>query len=163
MIPLLPPKGLAEIKRVFGDPSPYFREDGRIGPQWEAAILGVLHLPSPLTLGWDLSKTVSRIRVHQAILQPTHRALKAIHEAGLWDELRTFDGAYNFRSKRTSRRLSLHCWGVALDFNASEDPQGDEQIDMAEGVVRAFEHEGFEWGGRWATPDPMHYQYARGY
>src|SRR4029079_18201385 len=96
--PLLsPPRGLAQIKAAYGDPVPFIGDDGHVSPEWERQILGVIHLPAPLVLGWAPGLSVNRIRVHVAILRVTHLVLTEIHRTGLWPCLKTFDGAYNFR------------------------------------------------------------------
>lgn len=75
----------------------------------------------------------------------------------LEDQLKTWDGCFNIRTKRGGRTTSLHAWGVAIDVNASENPFGKKPKMSAE-FVKAFEDAGFDWGGYWAKPDGMHFQ-----
>jgi len=58
------------------------------------------------------------------------------------------------------RELSTHSWGIAFDCNPSENPVGSDGM-LSNKVIKAFEDQGFEWGGRWKTKDSMHFQMAR--
>jgi hypothetical protein len=156
------PDGLDEVRKVYGDPRPFMREDGRIMAAWERAILTYVPLPEPLCLGWDRSIIVRRIAVHRALAKEVAAILGMIHEEGNWAMLESFDGCYAWRAKRTSGKLSLHAWAAAIDFNAATNQMG-RLGDMPEEIIEAFEDRGWLWGGRFNTPDPMHFQAARGY
>lgn len=156
------PKGLDEIKKVYGDPAPFLRADGTVHPSWENITLDYVYLPEGLPLGWDRTIKVSRIRVHTKLTHPLSTLLREIHGAGLWDKLHTFDGSYAWRPSRGSQRLSTHCWGIALDLNAGSNGLG-EKGDMAPEIIDAFVRHGWTWGGEWSRPDPMHFQAASGY
>ena len=89
-------------------------------------------------------------------------------------------GGYNWRQIHGTRRMSYHSWGLAVDIQpkpketwnkviywlwerAFNDnwmmvPVERRWIPPAE-VIRAFENEGFIWGGRWALYDNMHFEY----
>jgi len=81
-----------------------------------------------------------------------------IVDAGLVDKLKTFDGCICHRYIRGGRRLSVHSWGMAVDFNAFENMMG-KRPKMDRKIVKIFEKYGFIWGGRWRRPDGMHFQY----
>ncbi|MDR1418836.1 MAG: M15 family metallopeptidase [Treponema sp.] len=87
-------------------------------------------------------------------------------------------GGYNWREIRGSRRLSYHRWGLAVDIQPGGTggkavywlweqrrnplwmlipPEGRWQ--PPEEVIRAFENEGFIWGGKWHLFDTMHFEY----
>ena len=71
-----------------------------------------------------------------------------------------------------NRLYSLHAYGIAIDFNWSSNPycpafpgsgacQGCEtalESDMPKDLIRLMESAGFEWGGHWPVPDPMHFE-----
>lgn len=156
------PKGLDEIKALYGDPSGFIREDGTVSPIWEARMV-MVQLPVPLALGWDLNTAIWRVRVNQAIADEVDALFKAILAAKLWHELRTFDGAYTFRAKKGQSKLSMHAYGAAMDFRASTNRFGQTDFDMPPSLVRMFVDRGWTWGGRWRTPDAMHFQFGRGY
>lgn len=57
---------------------------------------------------------------------------------------------------------SNHSWGLAVDVNATRNPMRrplttDLPLPRAEQLAARY---GFRWGGRWATPDPMHFEFA---
>lgn len=56
-----------------------------------------------------------------------------------------------------SRSLSMHAWGLAIDFNIPGNEYGaSPQMDPR--IVEVFDRWGFVWGGRWSTPDGMHFE-----
>jgi hypothetical protein len=155
------PNGLDEIKKTYGDPTEFRLPDGYVSPMWER-MLGMLRLPAPLPLGWDRSVHVRRMRIHYLLLPSLGRVLDRINLDGNWQLLQTFDGTYTWRASRTSAKLSTHCWGIAIDLNASTNQLGTKG-DMPVQIIQAFGEEGWEWGGDWSYPDPMHFQACYGY
>jgi hypothetical protein len=58
-----------------------------------------------------------------------------------------------------ARPLSMHAWGIAVDFNVSTNQLGQvPQLDRR--IVEVFERWGFAWGGHWKRPDGMHFELA---
>ena len=154
------PHGLDEIVVEYGDPKLYLRADGTVHHAWESIILGTCVLPAELPLGWDEKTKVSRVRVHRKVVLSLGQVFNDIHSAGLWPLLKTFDGAYAWRAKRGVKKLSTHCWGIALDLNADTNQLG-EKGDMPPEIVQAFLKHGWEWGGHWLSrPDSMHFKHA---
>lgn len=157
-----PPGTFAQILEAYGDIRPYIKPDGTLRPEWEYHNLTTVDLPEPLILGWDPEKKVERLRCHVKLKDHFAAAFHSIHAAGLWPELKTFDGCFNFRAQRGSaRKLSLHSFGAAIDLNAGTNERGTPG-DMPGGIVQCFEAVGFVWGGRWDTPDPMHFEFTKG-
>src|SRR4029079_17466737 len=73
-----------------------------------------------------------------------------------------YAGCYAPRRIPTSRTLSLHAWGLAVDLNASRNPQGSPPHQDLR-LVHVMERHGFSWGGRWPTvPDGMHFEFHVG-
>jgi hypothetical protein len=99
----------------------------------------------------------SRIYCNKDLVKPLERALRCVLAKGLGDKIRTWDGCFNIRRKRIGSSPSLHSWGLAIDFNASWNRQGTKGAqDPA--LVACFTDHGFDWGGTWRNPDPMHFQ-----
>jgi len=57
-------------------------------------------------------------------------------------------------------RLSAHAYGIAIDLNAAENPQGAVPV-IDPRVVEIMKRWGFAWGGDFDTPDGMHFEFAR--
>jgi hypothetical protein len=95
-----------------------------------------------------------------------------------WREIRG-----SVRSRRNTEdagtRLSYHSWGLALDLLSREIPSNkaiywlwerarnpdwmlvplENRWSPPEELIRAFENEGFIWGGKWGFYDNMHFEY----
>ncbi len=52
----------------------------------------------------------------------------------------------------------MHAWGLAVDFNVRGNEFGNHNPEMDPRIVEIFERWGFVWGGRWSTPDGMHFE-----
>ena len=74
-----------------------------------------------------------------------------------------FSGSYNLRPIRGGTHISMHGFACAIDFDAQENPfhSTHHKFQPTDLIVRAFEAEGWTWGGRWRSPDAMHFQAAR--
>jgi hypothetical protein len=99
--------------------------------------------------------------------------------------IRSVDG-YNWREIRGTRRMSYHSWGLAVDIlcdqrQSAGGPEGRNPVvywlwerahndnwmlvpperrwTPPDRVIRAFENEGFIWGGKWALYDNMHFEF----
>jgi hypothetical protein len=137
--------------------------------RWEQDNLTLIRVPYPLTLAWDLSREVSRIRCHKRVANSLTLVLESIFAAyGSISAIKTvrmhlFGGCYNYRRVSGSGRLSTHAWGAAIDLDPDLNPlgkphdEGDGMMPMR--VVEIFEQEGWKWGGRFVSrPDCMHFQ-----
>ena len=56
--------------------------------------------------------------------------------------------------------ISQHAWGAAIDINAPENPFGATPTQDPH-LVKIFERWGFLWGGDFAIPDGMHFEYLK--
>lgn len=156
-----PPRGQDEIRKLYGDPRPFVKDDGTISPIWEARMT-TLEMPTPLPLGWDKSQYATRVRINQAIVDVLKDVFAELEFSGLWARLKTYDGGYTWRMQRGGTKISMHGYGGAVDFDAKWNGLGAEP-QMDRDVVSVFEHNGWTWGGRWKRPDGMHFQFGRGY
>lgn len=61
-----------------------------------------------------------------------------------------------------AKPLSTHSWGIAVDFDAGHNKYGKKNtlIRKYPDFIAVFESAGWSWGGRWRTPDDMHFQRA---
>jgi hypothetical protein len=161
---LAPPNGLQEVLATFGDIYKYLKPDGTIDPKWEIEQIVSAPLPFPIPLSWDTTKQAKSMRVNKQLATVVQDSFRAIQAQGLQSHVRTFGGAYNFRAKRSSSKLSTHCWGIAFDLNPNSNAMGTAG-DMHPGLVDLLRSFGWKWGGDWTGrgKDPMHFQFCTGY
>ena len=159
----VPPNGWEEIKRYYG----WSDADLADVKAWAARSLITVDAPAPMFYGAD---PVRRIYCHRAIADELLETFHEVIAAGLWRVIQNYSGCYVFRLKRNGTRLSMHSFGAAIDFDAPHNMMGTalERTTIGgtkEGreVVDIFEARGWTWGGRFPTPDAMHFQWAKGY
>lgn len=124
--------------------------------------------------------------VHERIIQPLMRVEAKIKRlartdpdvASFCDTLLSAD-SYAWRSVRDTDSRSFHSYGIAVDilpkgwggrilyWKYEQDKNGDtwmltplaDRWMPPQPVIKAFEDEGFIWGGRWVVWDNMHFEY----
>jgi hypothetical protein len=153
-----------DVVRVFGDPHPYVLEDGGISPDWETATLSSFPLPAPLPLIGS-TRWVSRVRCHRLVVPFMAAAFATLFRADQWTLLHDFGGCYCWRTQRQAAKLSRHAWGIAVDLNVADNPFSvsarKAPPNMPPQVVRAFQQQGFAWGGDWLRrKDGMHFEFV---
>lgn len=118
---------------------------------------------NPCMVLWDVPKELEiglipkKIYCNKDMVKPLGIAFKNLIDTGHVNELKTYDGCFNIRKKRGLSSMSLHSWGVAVDFNAFENGLGKEP-KLSAGFVKCFVDAGFDWGGIWRRKDGMHFQ-----
>lgn len=143
--------------------------------RWRSyAFLQALYGADAATVRKGLERTSFQgrtVRMHAAAT----RALAAV-EARLRDvtrrrpELKVWlvsAGGFLWRPIAGERRLSPHSFGIAIDLSPQRAPywrwsrQERHPLQQAydSEIVRAFEAEGFIWGGKWHEYDLMHFEY----
>jgi D-alanyl-D-alanine carboxypeptidase len=152
------------IVQTFGDIFSYVREDHRLDSRWQTDFLTTIELPFPLTLSWDHSRSVQRIRCHKKLGAIFADTFTRIQSAGFQSKITSFGGCFSFRSQRTGSKLSTHAWGIAIDLNPESNAQGTAG-NMDVGLASILKQAGFSWGGDWQgkVRDPMHFQFCTGY
>lgn len=68
------------------------------------------------------------------------------------------DWSYNNRPIRGRRTPSNHSWGLAIDIDATQYPLGSRKR-LPSWIVELFRAHGFDYGGDWSRPDPMHFEF----
>ena len=124
-------------------------------PDSEKAMV-LFHVPDALQHG----HIPARIYCNRDLVTPLTKAFENIHNRGLGEQIKTWDGCFQIRRKRGGGTPSLHSWGLAVDINAAWNGFGKKPAMGAE-LVKAFTDAGFDWGGTWTKPDGMHFQLAR--
>jgi len=67
-----------------------------------------------------------------------------------------YGGCFESRKSRGSDRISVHAWGMAVDYLPQLGRLSEPSL-IPFHVVQAFKNRGFEWGGDWNRPDGMHF------
>lgn len=144
-----------ECLKAFGEPN---LERGMV--LWD--------VPTELEIGVIPKK----IYCNKAMVKPLEVAFRNLITTGCVKELKTYDGCFSIRNKRAGGTPSLHSWGVAIDFNSSNNQFGktyDElkragRTPFTDGFLQCFREAGFDCGGDWSrTPDRMHFQLRKLY
>ena len=77
-------------------------------------------------------------------------------------------GTFNYRYVQGTGRLSPHAFGIAIDLNksnsdywkwAKREDASKRIASYPKELVKAFEENGFVWGGKWAKFDILHFEY----
>lgn len=128
--------------------------------------------PYPLYLDWDLSKSIKKFSIHEKCHDSAQRVMnrvlshygpQKVHEMGL-DQ---FGGCLNVRRMRGGTRMSMHSWGIAIDWDADRNQlrftKAKAQFGKAEysKFLDLWEEEGWISLGRERDYDWMHVQAAR--
>ena len=114
---------------------------------------------------------VQTIRVHKCIADRVARVFQRVLEAYGSEKIRAlgldqYSGSYNYRSTSSGSSLSMHAWGIALDFDAEHNTYSmhrpDARLSGAEYETwwTIWEEEGGVSLGRERDYDWMHVQFA---
>lgn len=144
----------AAAQRAIGTFKYTANADGTISqdPGWVARQIADINVP-----------LLGRVRCHRAMLPQLSGALAEVKAAGLSSSIKPgqYGGCYvaRFIARDGTQPLSMHAWGLAIDINVADNPQG-RRPGMDPAVVAIFERWGFRWGGRWSNPDGQHFELA---
>jgi hypothetical protein len=145
--------------------------DGTPTDRWESRALTQIVPAYPLRASWDTNLRIRKITcnrrvarslssIFECILKQYNGSQAAVQAAGL----DLYGGCYCFRRVRGGAGLSLHSYGIAIDLDPDHNPLGKlwkpDTGMMPEAVIEIFAEHGWEWGGLWKRPDPMHFQAA---
>jgi hypothetical protein len=134
--------------------------------------LGLLELPYPMVLAWDTKTTVNRVTLHTKAHASADRAFKRILAHYGHDRIKAlgldkFGGSFVKRAMRGGTRMSMHSWGIAMDFDPERNQLrwGRDRARMARSeyapFLDAWRDEGWISLGRERNFDWMHVQAAR--
>jgi len=145
------------LLRTYGDPSVNTIE-------WERLNMERWVIPSAIRSA--VPELPGKIYMHKAFVPVVERWLTALVVGHVAHEIDTFDGCWNIRTIRGGKAMSIHSWGMAIDFNASQNPLGLTTRQAHErgltpfsarffSISRQFVDCGIDWPRR---PDGMHFQ-----
>ena len=157
------PLTLKQIQSTFGDFN--WHDDAKlrggiiIDGDWYGH--NITRIEPPCVLLNSAGKPVKQIACHTLIADQLSAALLELRDSGLSHLINTWDGCFVARHMcwDPARALSHHCWGIAFDINARSFPMGSKAKQDGR-LIACFGRHGFEWGGSWKTPDPMHFEWV---
>jgi hypothetical protein len=174
------PNGRAEIIAMFGNPA---NSDGTLNEAWEGANIRKVAPPDGWQLffqGDDGLVPVSGIRMHRlledvflAVLDDVRDAVQQqLGSSATDDDVRArlhelrldqHGGGFNFRKITGGQSLSLHSFGIAIDWDPENNPRKKPLTrTLPDFWYDIWKAHGWGDGRRFPTPDPMHVQFATG-
>ena len=98
---------------------------------------------------------------HRLMIDQLRGALQEVQDRGLGSliDVNDYGGCWVPRHIDWDpfKPLSMHSWGLAIDFNVATNGLGRTPT-LDPRIVEVFERWGFVWGGRWSRPDGMHFE-----
>lgn len=126
----------------------------------------------------EVGRHLEQARLLGQRLSLAHDAARAMNRAGAvlapqaaqnsrLKSLLKVDGGFTWRRIAGENRLSPHAFGIAFDISPgiatywrwSKLRPHPLQKSYPEAIVKAFEDQGFIWGGKWHEYDLMHFEY----
>lgn len=176
------PHGYDEIIKAFGNPTDPAHPT-KANPAWEQANIKLIKPPA----GWQLYYQddaglvkISGIRIHVLLADSFTAVLTEIWEHAKaqlpanattaqiqqWLHAKRVDqtgGGYNYRPNTSNPKvLSMHCWGIAIDWDPDHNPRGTAATTLEPWWYQIWANHGWSNGKHFHTPDPMHVQFATG-
>lgn len=176
------PHGYNEINALFGFPA---NPDGTLNKAWEHANIIAVKPPPGWKLFFPNSETslvpASAIRMHKllegsflAVLNEVWAHAKTLIGGTPTDaDIRNYlhvhrlditAGGFNFRkSTGDPTKLSLHSYGIAIDWDPIHNPHKKPLTQsLPNWWFDIWKSHGWSDGRHFHTPDPMHVQFATG-
>ncbi|WP_416414496.1 M15 family metallopeptidase [Pantoea sp. App145] len=155
-----------EVDSFYGDPR---GANGEESESWVAENIVYVRPPWEIVTAWDFMPVKSGVKIHKKCADSLETIFTRIWDAADQQQqkinewgMNLYAGGFNFRIMRNATRLSMHSWGCAIDFDSAKNAFGNPSPNFAliPPVLDAFSSEEWTWGGRWTTPDGMHWQAA---
>lgn len=130
-----------------------------------------IRVPYPMMISWEPYSTVRTIRCHKKVAESLEKVLLNVRNTyGENDikklRLNLFAGCFYDRRVRQGQNWSMHCWGIALDFDPENNSlrAGSDTATFARADYidwwKSWEEEGWTSLGRKLNFDWMHVQAA---
>ncbi len=177
------PNGRREITAAFGSPA---NRDGTLDSHWEDENIVAGRPREPWTLYYQSDKrglVLLPIRIHKLLQESFQEVLSEIWEfaAGQiggrptlpeiqkWLHDRRLDqhgGGFNFRPITDGASLSLHSYGIAIDWDPDHNPRQKKgaalKTTLPSWWYDIWTKHGWSDGRNFTHRDPMHVQFATG-
>ncbi len=144
-------KSYADLEERYGQPASVTHWEDKWLTLWKADIWEAVS-------GRKWCLPFSRMYVNRDIVTALDDTFIALDKAGLIGEIKTFDGCFCIRDVRGKPgKQSIHSWGLAVDFNALENPLG-EQGTFTKEFLDVWRKQGWTCGADFERRDEMHFQ-----
>lgn len=184
------PNGRSEVIDLFGNPA---NADGSLNEDWKEKHIVSMPLPSPMKMvaAWDKSQAITRIQVHASLAPiltetlidlwntarirakerlgfPAKSYTTGQLDAATQEELNKagmnlYGGGFAFRNTRGAGSLSMHAYGIALDFDPERNALGSKTWHIPDWVIVVFARHGWLSGTKFKhRKDAQHFQFATG-
>ena len=125
----------------------------------------------PLIIKFTLTGTAT-LEIHRALVPYMEKVRARLEKIDYHISGSSSGGYAANRNSRGTDFPSPHAYAIAIDLNWDQNLYcptiGDPKrcggcatafvSNLPAELIGAFEAEGFEWGGRWVIPDPMHFE-----
>ena len=174
------PNGLSEIKALFGNP---VGPNGGLDPAFENHNIISYEPPANWRLFFQGNRQIipRNPRIHRLLAPSLTGVLNDVWDfakeqlgaAATEEEVRNWlhekrldlhGGGFHFRNKRDSASISLHSFGIAIDWDPNHNPQQRPLTKtLPDWWYSVWADHGWTYGRRFRPePDPMHVQFAKG-
>jgi hypothetical protein len=149
------PTGRGGVERVYGKFDYTEAEGGRIKIEAKWASENIIQCRL---------HTGRSVQLHRAVAAEFARLFEAACKASGYtpSSVQTFVPRHTLWDK--AKPLSLHSWGIAIDFDPGSNPMGGKNSKLrtpeGQAFVKVFTDAGWTWGGSWGMRDDMHFQRA---
>lgn len=132
--------------------------------KWELASYWCAILMVPSNVAAKLINTAtgqpaSHVYCNKDMMPALLKTFQNIEDRGLLSELKSFDGCFMVRNTRGENSPSAHCWALAIDLNAAENPLGGP-VKFSDAFLQCFRDTGFTCGSDFHRVDGMHFSWA---
>lgn len=157
-----------KINQDYLVPAVVVRDPFEVYGKFEDLKMGIVELPFPLRLSWDLKSKITRLNVNSAMAEDFVNALGVIKsEIGLTAiqtcGLDITGGCYNRRKIRGGTKWSSHSWGTAIDINPVQNAMGKRATQTLFGTDSRYINAAeilYRHGFRTLESDNMHWQHV---
>lgn len=154
------------IRAKYGDPktvphpgyplNPKLRGHVKCSPEWVKANIVKVKLHTGKT-----------VQLHKAIAENFRLTFQAACLASGYTPAVVWTWVPRHINRNVKDPLSLHTWGIAVDFDSTLNPMGGKRKNGSPSVLRGeagkafvavFKAAGWTWGGDWGMRDDMHFE-----
>ena len=124
----------------------------------------------PMWIDTHIPALPNKMYINKDIVKVLEDTFNALISTTVYKEISTYDGCFNPRFIRGSKtKLSIHSWGLAIDFNAAHNPLGyTRDMAIAKGLtpfteefISVWRNMGWTCGADFKRNDLMHFEYTK--